>query len=179
MRTKFLSFLLLVASIVAIDAAVACSPVPYSPQELTSNRGVGFVKGHVRWNDRTDDDLIFVVEQSLRGNFPKGEYRLVEGGPWGDMCEYGEVPVTYPRSINPQPDDGTVYLPVLNAHDGVLVTSFGWSRGIGIENGYVTSRSYGVQIPESALEKRLQRRFRFGLADWKKIPEEPSTPLAE
>jgi hypothetical protein len=171
--------MLLLTSILSIDAASACSPASYSPQELTSNRDIGFVKGYVRWNDRTDDQLIFVVEESLRGNFPKGEYRLVEGGAWGDMCEYGEVPVTYPRSIDPHPNDGTVYLPIHNMHDGVLVTSFGWSRGIGVENGYVTSRSYDVQILESAFEKRLQRRFHLGLADWKNIPEEASVPAVQ
>lgn len=162
--------MLLAASISSIDVAVACSPVPYPPQELTSNRDVGFVKGHVRWNGRADDDLIFVVEESLRGNFQKGEYRLVEGGPWGDMCEYAEVPVIYPRSIDPQPNDGTVYLPVSNMHDGVLVTSFGWSRGIGIEHGYVISRSQGVRIPQAAFEQRLRSGYAVGVAGWSRIP---------
>lgn len=82
------------------------------------------------------------------------------------MCEYAEQPVTYPRSIVPQPDDGTVYLPVIKAHDGVLVTYFGWSRGIGIENGYVISKSYGVRIPTEAFEARLKHRFRFFRKGW-------------
>jgi len=170
-RTDFLRLIVLAALALLADAASACSPVPYSPQDLLSDREIGFVKGHVRWNDRPDDGLVFLVEQAFRGTYPNGEFRLVEGGPWGDMCEYGEMPVTYPRSIIPQPDDGTVYLPVIKRHDGVLVTYFGWSRGIGIEGGYVTSRSHGVRMPTDAFEARLTHRFRFLREGWSRIQD--------
>lgn len=171
MRTDFLRLIVLVALAFMANAASACSPVPYPPQELLSNREISFVKGHVRWNDRPDDGLVFVVEQAFRGTYPSGEYRLVEGGAWGNMCEYDEIPVTYPRSAIPQPDDGTVYLPVIKMHDGILVTSFGWSRGIGIEDGYVASRSYGVRMPTDAFEARLEHRFRFFRKGWSRIQE--------
>lgn len=87
------------------------------------------------------------------------------------MCEYDERPVTYPRSVVPQPDDGTVYLPVIKMHDGTLVTHFGWRRGLGIEGGYVTSRSYGIRMPTNAFEARLERRFRFFSKGWSRIQE--------
>lgn len=162
---------LLVALALGANVAGACSPVSYSPQALLSNPEISFVKGHVRWNDRQDDGLVFVVEKSFRGTYPNGEYRLVEGGPWGNMCEYDERPVTYPRSIVPQPEDGTVYLPVMKAHDGALVAHFGWSRGLGLEDVYVTSRSHGVRMPVDAFQARLERRFRFFREGWSRIQE--------
>ena len=171
MRTDLLRLLVLATLATLANVANACSPIPYPPQELLSNRNVSFVKGHVRWNDRPDEALVFIVEQAFRGTYPSGEYRLVEGGPWGNMCEYGEMPVTYPRSIIPQPYDGIVYLPVIKMHDGVLVTYFGWSRGIGIEDGYVTSRSHGVRMPTGAFEARLTHRFRFLREGWSRIPD--------
>lgn len=179
MRIDFLRLIVLVALVSLANATSACSRVPYPPQELLSNREISFVKGHVRWNDRPDDVLVFVVEQAFRGTYPSGEYRLVEGGAWGNMCEYDEMPVTYPRSVVPQPEDGTVYLPVIKMHDGILVTFFGWSRGIGIEDGYVTSRSYGVRMPADAFEARLQRGFRLGLKSWSKIPDGSPTRSVE